>query len=109
MGLFGKKSAGPTRLYLPRVLITHEVYEKHGWLKYEKSTMLLPIDAPDAFMTEEEAANYFPIFLRNLTREGLISKENLFNADKTVNESYCKTVVVPINLSQLEVENGQHD
>jgi hypothetical protein len=114
MGLFpksGKVDSRPaTRAYLPRLLVTSKVYtrveKKFLFVKreeYKEEELLVPIDASDIFMTGDEAKNFFPIFLKQSVDAGLLDKTKLFTDEKEVDESYCKMVVVPLKVSQLEV------
>lgn len=114
MALFqkgGKADNRPaTRVFLPRLLVTSKVYTKvekrflfFNTEKTVEEELLIPIDATDVFMSGDEAKNFFPIFIKQAADAGLLDKSKLFTEDKEVDEDYCKMVVVPLRVSQLEV------
>jgi len=108
-GLFKDKAGrGTTKVFLPRLLISHTVYTKYKFLfltRYREETLFMPIDADDVFLSGEDAKNFFPIFLKKAVEEKLVNRDYLFDENREVNQDYCKMVVVPLKVSQLEVAN----
>ena len=94
------KSTTSSNLYQPRVLLT--VWQKKFLQKPTKT--VYPLDAKEVFINEEEATDFFPIYINDLIKKGLLDKDLVFTSDNKINEDYIQTCLVTLTITRLELE-----
>lgn len=89
-----------SNLYQPRVLLT--IWQKRLLQKPTKT--VYPLDAKEVFINEKEATDFFPIYINDLIKKGLLDKDLVFTKDNKINEDYIQTCVVTLTITRLELE-----
>ena len=74
------KSTTSSNLYQPRVLLT--IWQKRLFGKPTKT--VYPLDAKEVFINEEEATDFFPIYINDLIKKGLLEHDLVFTSDNVI-------------------------
>lgn len=79
------------------------IYNAEIKVGFHRERIAYPFYSPSVFLTEKDAANYLPIFVKGLLKSGDLPPEAV-NKEGQLNEDIVRTAIYPIIVSEMELD-----
>jgi hypothetical protein len=75
-------------------------------IEFSNQRFIFPFYSQEVFVTQTDAINFIPYFIKKLISDEKLPT-NVINEDKSVNEDFVRTAIVPLQVVFLEKEKSE--
>jgi len=72
----------------------------------EKQRFIFPFYSKEIFMSQQEATNFLPLFIKQLIKEEKLPA-SVINEDRSINEEIIKPAIIPLQTTVLEQDRPE--